>query len=558
MRTLSISLLLAILVCACSSPRTGEDQATARSYERLDSVLQLSVQFENMRQERIDNLKRQLANTPVATRRLELMRSLIGEYEPFISDSALHYIDIGLGLANQLRDTLVRDELKIRKADVLSHAGLFNGATSLLRSMNPASLSPALRDDYFESCRTLCQYQVEYVSDDALSAELVKRMHSYVDSVLTTADPKGFVYLINRTNRMVVNDSARQANQLLMTRINDYAPGTREYSILASILAFNHNVLGNKADFVHYMTESAISDTRGAIKENVSFRHLANYYYSAGDITHAKQLLQKSFADANFFSARMRNAQSSTILPIIDRGYESMQEAHSAQLRTYIWIISLLAVGLALSLVFITIQLRRLHKAHRRVSEARDQLQELNDMLKERNDEQHSLNRELHQLNLDLKESNLIKESYVGQFMEYSSGAINEFEQFRKTLYLMSTTGDNAGVKKALKSGKGTETLLREFYSAFDSAFLNIFPHFVESFNTLMLPEGKQDLREDGKLNTELRVFALIRLGITDSAKIAKFLRCSITTIYTYRSKTRKQALEPATFEDDIIRLGRL
>ena len=189
-----------------------------------------------------------------------------------------------------------------------------------------------------------------------------------------------------------------------------------------------------------------------------------------------------------------------------------------------------------------------------------EELKTKNINLAEKNDELSNVsaklqlaNEELEVKNLKLQDLNRTTKQYAGLFMEYCSSAISAFQHYQRSLQVKTVHGGNrTELLKKIESTEVTDRLLSNFYAKFDEAILNIFPAFIDKFNALLKPEEQIILRPGELLNTELRLFALIRIGIDDSSKIAEFLRCSIATIYTYRSKMRKKALNPDYFENEV------
>ena len=259
--------------------------------------------------------------------------------------------------------------------------------------------------------------------------------------------------------------------------------------------------------------------------------------------------MKKSLADANKFNSKLRNIQSAKMLPVIDAAYQKQKEQQQSELKRYMYIISLLSLMVSVALVFIYSQMRKLSRVN-------NKLNNLNVQLRELNDELVSMNSEMKRTNSKLQESNHIKEEYVGRFMELCTIYISEFDSFRKKLHKASGTTKISDLQRMLSSDESVELILKEFYKTFDKSFLNLFPHFIEQVNDLF-PEGaKIVLKQGEKFNTEVRILSLIRLGITDSEKIASFLRCSITTIYTYRSKMKNRSISPDSFEDRVAAIG--
>ncbi len=444
-------------------------------------------------------------------------------------------------------DTHEITRLLIRRADILSHAGLFNAAGQLLADIDTTMLTDDLTEYYFDTMRGIMQYEYEYLgnSDKLMSQRIDSMRHECISRVLAVSNPASYTHIVNKATQYIDRKETVKAIEHLENNIDKYSKGTRNYAILASLLAQAYYLEGNMPMRERYLILSAISDIRDCVKENTAIRELAELLYAKGDLDRANRYLKKSIADAYFYSARMRGAQTGRLIPVIDASYDATRREMSDKLKIYVGVISILAIILALAAFLILMQLRRLRKSHDKMAQATDELAKLYE-------EVRSANNDLEHLNNSLEESNRIKEEYVARFMNYCSVSISTLEQYQNSLNVLAQSGDKAALVKRIKSNRVVDNALREFYAMFDHAFLNIFPTFVDDFNNLLLPEYRVSVHEAEKqLNTELRTFALIRLGITDSSKIAQFLRCSITTIYTYRSKTRKRAISPDTFEDD-------
>ncbi len=278
----------------------------------------------------------------------------------------------------------------------------------------------------------------------------------------------------------------------------------------------------------------------------MAIRALATQVFEDGDIDRANHYLKVSFDDANFYSARMRNAQSSRMLPVIDKAYDTRQKELQARQRIMLYIISGLLLLVIIGILFILKQVKRIKQANRRVSKSNEELSTMSEKLRE-------MNATLEKTNEALKKSNHTTEEYAGLFMEFCSINISSLQKYHLALRNLAVQGNVKGILRKLDSIDVTADVLKTFYSKFDEAILNIYPSFVEKVNGLLTPDGQIALKTDERLNTELRILALIRIGITDSEKISQFLRCSISTIYTYRSKLKRRALHPDTFEDEIM-----
>ena len=398
-------------------------------------------------------------------------------------------------------------------------------------------------DEYYTTYCALYQYLTEYTSEHQTALEYDKRRSIYADSLSRVIKPESFNHLVFIMTEKARNGETDTAIQTISKHLEEFQSGTREYSILASTLADIYKTAGFKDDYKRYLILSAISDIRGAVKENMSFREVATVMFENGDVERANRYLKKSIADANFYSAIMRNAQSIKMLPVIDEAYMSVQNKLTNELRAMVWVSSILLLILLVTLVFILKQIKSLRRAKDNISVAAEELSHVSGQLREANHELKVKNDELHE--------------YAVLFMEYCSSTISSLQHYQQSLRKLTVQGGNRNaLLSKLESTEMVDQLLKDFYRRFDEAILNIYPSFVEKFNKLLKPDEQIVLKSGEILNTELRLFALIRLGIDDNAKAAEFLRCSTSTVYTYRSKTKKRALDPDNFENDVRNLS--
>ena len=535
--------LIAVLLQSCG------DNNEMPLMERLDDTIANSAEYDRVKIARIDSLNRLLATASTPEREFELNRLLFLEYKSFVCDSALHYINANISQARDAGDKEWLMMSLIEKADLVAKAGIFTEALKILSGIDSRTLPDDIKDNYYQICGTTYQYMAEYADGSEYIHDYQTKITAYRDSVLAMSAPDSFIYETEYGSRLIQLGRRQEAADFFTRSLENYNFGTREYSVIASLIAYVYQLEGNIDKCEYYMASSAISDIHGSVKENLALRALAEFRFEAGDVSHAYHYLRKSMEDANYFSARMRKNQSANILPLVIRAYEAKQREMQSQLKWLIVVISALAVGLVVAVFFIIKQLRTVSRSLCLVSITKDKLLKLNEELQQ-------TNATLKSTNTALSESSCIKEEYIGKFMELCSNYISTLEQYRKMLYHYAASGRSEDLHKALRSTSIVNNTLKEFYQAFDTAFLNIFPDFVARFNDLLPESDKILLKEDEKLNTELRVFALIRLGITDSAKIAGFLRCSITTIYTYRSKRKKRSLCPVDFDDEIMKIA--
>ena len=287
--------------------------------------------------------------------------------------------------------------------------------------------------------------------------------------------------------------------------------GQDEELLFAITRAQIYHKIGDKQQEKHYLLISALADLRNSSREYIALRELAILLYEEGNIDHAYRYMQCAMEDALEASERVRSIEMNTVFPVVEQAY--LQQVHRRQYWMLTGIISSLVLLIVLIIFFLY------------VTQKGKQLSILNERLENNNAE--------------LRESNRIKDAYVGRYMETTSLLIDRFDNYRKQLKLLAHKQQFEQLTDIVDSQRFTQDQLNAFYADFDEAFLELFPNFVNDVKALLVPEADIRIKEGERLNTDLRVLALIRLGITDSKQIANFLRYSLSTIYNSRTRMR-------------------
>lgn len=545
---MAVLLFFMMVLAGCSDRDNGSDDLETL-YAQLDRELEQSNVYQNEKERRIAGIRARYLRASSPRDKITFSDQLIDEYESYVSDSALFYIDRSMELARNLGDSLQLQRLRIRRADVMSHAGLFAGAQATLDALGSGSVDSTLLESYYTVYCTLYQYITEYNNDSEISKDTDMLRSLYTDSVDKVTSPSSFNFIVLEANEQIVSGNLDATIESLKAHLDNYRSGTRNYSIIASILAYAYKEKKDYENYKRYLTLSAISDTRAVVKENMSFRELSTALFYDGDINRANRYLKKSFEDANFYAARMRTAQSSRMLPVIDEAYNAKQHQLQSRLEWLLLLTGALALGLTVFIALTLRQMRRTNRANRIIRRNNADLKEISSQLRHVNDE-------LAVANAELKNSDKVKEEYARLFMEFSSITISNLEHYHVSLRNLAIQGNVKSILKRLDSNSIADKTLKDFYANFDDAILNIYPNFVENVNSLLRPDAGIIIRGGSRLNTELRIIALLRLGLSDTENISDFLRCSLTTVYTYRSKLKKRALNPDTFEEDVLKIS--
>lgn len=519
-------------------------------FDVLDEQLDLVEHYDRVKSEHIQFIKEQFkANALDAVKLYEVNNQLYEEYQSFKYDSARHYIEQNLAYSIQVNQPNKIVECLLKKSHILLISGLYEEAHDVLRKIHPQTLSLPQKIEYYNNYENLYLYKAEYTTGEDYMRLYIQKAYTYRDTILTLATPGSYEYLIIKAPQLIEHQHINQAIQLLLQYLPNYKSGTRDYSVLTSIMAFayemNHDLEHRKL----YLLLSAISDVKACNKETNSIRVLAEILLQENNIEKAYRYLNVSIQEANFFHARLRNLQAQQFLPIIMQRNEMEHRLHQQRLTILLSTISLVALIVLALLLYSYMITKSLRITRKEIMHKNNALEQSNLNLQQSYEQQQ-------QTNALLAESNTIKEEYIGRFLNLCSNYIDSNNEYRKKLNKLAVNHKLEELFENLKSTERTVQELAQFYQNFDTAFLNIFPQFVTLFNQL-LPSSEQIIpKKSGTLTTDLRVFALIRLGINDSHKIADILHSSITTIYTYRSKMKNKSLYKDNFEQKIMEIN--
>lgn len=514
---------------------------------QLMNTMSKKEYYIEQKEQRISILKSILTTEKNPTiQEYNINKKLYDEYAKYMSDSALYYLEKNQSLAKNLERKDLLNETNIQIALMYSTIGLYVESRDLLESINRKELTPVLLADYYETYG----YYYDHYGQSNGKHTLFKRSDVYRDSLLTVLDPQSLKYKIVSTENMFYKKKTKDAEATFKELLNTTTDSDPERALIAYLLGAIYKERGDFEAQQQYFMISAITDVTNAITNNASLQSLALTYYKKGNIDLAYKYMKFAIDDAVFCNVRYRASEGLSFYPIINAAYQAKEQARKEELSMYLLLISILSVFLAGTIVYV-------YKQMKRVSRIRKELYQTSLKLIDMNEDITNTNQQLSEVNNQLSESNHIKEEYIAHFFDVCSDYIKKMEDYRKLLNKKATNNDVNELFKMLKSTALVDNELDELYRKFDNIFLSLYPTFVDEFNSLLIKEEKITLKQGELLNTELRIFALIRLGITDSVKIAGFFRYSLSTIYNYRTKARnKAAVSRDEFEEKVIKIG--
>lgn len=542
------SLLLIIYICI--NPLCAQNGLPKDLSNKLDDAIKNSQSYVDKREQRIGILKTMAEKSVTDSEQYRLSKELTNEYRAFKSDSALNYAKNALALAKIIGNYDLQVEATLTLASIYNVSGMYKESSDLLKHIKSLDLPVYLKQAYYGVYAELYRYMGSFAKDETMKELYNQKRMIYQDSLIAISRPDELNTVLVKADRLVDQNKIGEAIDLVMKRQESMSPDDRNFALTSYSLANAYGKLDDKTKQKEFLALSALSDIKNAVKENTSLSTLALQLYEEGDLNEAYNYIRFALDDALISDAKLRSIEILRILPMIDKAYKENAEKQARLQKIFFIIVSVLALVLIFSFVFIWLQKRKLQSANNRIKDINSQLNKLNVDLK-------NTNEKVSEANQKLAQSNQIQGEYIAKYLKLCSIYIGKIDDYRRMLLKKATGLDTPKeLVQLLKSKDIVDEELKSFYVDFDKAFLDLYPDFVEQFNNLLLEEERVDLKTGELLNTEIRIFALIRLGITESNQIAEFLRYSVTTIYNYRTKMRNKAKGVRDeFEKEVMRI---
>lgn len=504
----------------------------------LDAEIRNAHKYEAVRLSRIRNLRGIKANLTRPSDIFDVNYQLFNEFLSFCSDSAFYYLDQNyrIAMAEGKADDIRR--VMLDQSIVLSRVGLYMESHQILNMISPDSLSYQLLGQYYIANKNLYSEVSDHRPNyNMFAKEYGSKVNEYRNLILGFFPSDSEVYLSESEQIALKSRDYGRAmyyNDMRMLKVSETDP-------LYALVAYNRfNILtrmGEEEEARKYLVKSAITDVRNATKDLSSMMRLSQVLAQKGDIYRANTFIDYSISSTVYYNTRMRNWSHIIPYSTVTKGFQDVINDQNEKMRIYFVVITLLFLFLAMSLFFIYKQMKKLRNS-------KNALQVMNQSLTLMKEELQTMNGQLKVINVELSESNHIKEVYIAQLFKLCSNYVDNMRAFQKTAHRLLLKNEYG---ELMKMTSPTNDLfvseLNRLYKNFDEAFLHIFPNFIKSINSLMAPENAFVLREDERMNPELRVLALIRLGICKSAVIAEFLHYSPTTVYNYRSRLKDKSV---------------
>ena len=526
-------------------------------YRQVDQEIEHFPEYVAQYEQQIAATRTDYQKAKTQQERYRLALALYEQYRAFQNDLALAYLNRAETLARQMNQPAQVGDIISRAAFQCSTAGLYNEALAFLRKVDKTQLDTLGLTHYYMAQMHVYGELGYYTQVSSMREGYYEKQAAYRDSLYNVIDHNSQDYMMQRILELLPQKRYQEATDLSDRWLKDMSPESRDYAIASyyRYLIINNQMNPEQAEY--WLCQSALSDIRHAVMDQASLLALAEKLNDEGELTHSYHYIRFTWECNNRFNTRMRNWQIAPILNVIDSNYKEQLARNTQVLTTSVIVVSILAVMLLGLLFFLHRRNKQLDVARQAVSDSNEKLAALNEELKSTNAQLSDKNDEFALLNSQLSESNRVKEEYIGRFMSLCSQYIDKLDDYRKMVNKKMKDKELDELYRLSKSTALKEKELDELYENFDSVFLHLFPNFVEDFNGLLQPEMRLKPRDDNRLPTEIRIFALIRLGFEDSSKIAEFLHYSVNTIYNYRARIKNGAIgNRESFEQRVKQLG--
>ena len=501
--------------------------------KELDAIIDDKNAFHAQKEKELEVLKQRLKTTADKNELLDIYGQLFNDYLHYQADSSLYYIDEKIRLLSSMERPDLDAEILINRAEVLGVMGMYTEALEQLEQVNPRTLDLKALNYYYRVYCACYGWLADYTTSMTVKQKYRQQANAYRDSILSVISQDLDKDIVQAERYLMQGEVTKSITML--KELQEKYPDRRQKAYIHYILSNAYEKMGNLDLQIYYLAKTAIIDLKSSIREYASLQKLAHQVYAKGDIDRAYKYLNCSMEDAVACNASLRYIEVAQYFPIIDKAYK-LKEERGRTIRY-----GLLFFASFLSLVLI-VGVFWLYRWNQKLSVMRQNLSQANEQLR--------------LVNRELEQTGKVKEVYIAHYLDQCVSYLDKLESYRRSLGKLAMASRFDDLFKAIKSDQFIRDERKEFYHHFDKSFLELFPNFINSFNELLVEEGRLSPKPNELLNTELRIFALIRLGVTDSNAIAHFLGYSLATVYNYRSKIRNRTKgDKELFEQEVMNL---
>ncbi len=548
-----LALFIAIILTAWTQLR-----ADNQYLQRLDSAISERPHIMAAKEKRLSELRSSIAVQPKKEKRLEMYEQMYQEYLTYRYDSALVYAQRSLNLSKELGNATYYQRAIINYALLDARGGFYSEAYDYLKNINPEELNDSLKYEYYITHFWLYLYWTQYSSDGQIKSEYWQKMKDNLIEAIKYENENTVNYQYLMGERMHYIDENSEKAAVYYQKVVDMSPvNSKLYASAAFSLARCYMDKRNMDMYELWLTNSAISDIVTPLKENLSLQELAMYLFEKDNdnVDRATNYIYCSMEDAQFFNNRLRLIELSGRFSTILSAYTSKINDQKSHILYGMIILGLLTLAILASALYIKRQNGQLHRRREELQAKNEELHQQHEEVRQKNALLEEQGRQLSALNEQLIDTNFKREGLAKIYIDLCAKYIDKLKKYQTLVKRKIKANQVQELLSTISSSRISEEDAATFMNKFDKAFLDLYPTFVTELNTLLLPESQIAVKQPNTLTPELRIYALIRLGVKESSEIADLLFFSPQTIYNYRSALKTKAINKDTFENDVLKL---
>ena len=514
-------------------------------YKQLDAALAQRAHYIELKEKSLNDIKQGAKYVTSNEDKLKLYEQLANDYKAYEYDSAMTYVNKGLLLAQKSNNILFNKRFRLSQTRLLITRGFYAEAKEILQKIAPKEDSHNYQFLYYHTLYELYNNWSTYCENNEFSKNYNQLKVNYLKKAIELSPKKDafYYYLLGELYYYSNHPNNNRTIQYYKKALSMEKANSRLHAMTAFALSEIYQKANNLELMEHYLLVAAISDITSATKENVALQDIALFIYKhkTRSLNKAQEYINLSLEDAYAYNNRLRRIEISSKLQMITNAYTDDIRATNSMLYIALSVIFLLLLGVGLSSLFI-------RKKNKLLKQKKDEITATSAKME-------VLNSQLHLINDELKDTNQKRERLVKVYIDLCYKNIERNSKLRTLAVRKIKANQSKELLSLLSSSTNTEKENKEFLTEFDKAFLSLYPTFITELNKQLTESAHIQLKENGEMPPILRVCALLRLGITESSKIAGILSYSPQTIYNYRSLLKNNAIDKEHFEENVLRL---
>ena len=514
-------------------------------YKQLDAALAQRAHYVELKEKSLNEIKQGAKYVTSNEDKLKLYEQLANEYKAYEYDSAMTYVNKGLILAQKSNNIFFNKRFQLSQTRLLITRGFYAEAKEILQKIEPKEEPRDYQFLYYYTMYGLYNNWSTYCENNEFSKNYDLKKVEYLKKAIELSPKKDafYYYLMGELYYFSNHPNNNKTIQYYKKALSMEKANSRLHAMTAFALSEVYQNANNLELMEHYLLVAAISDITSATKENVALQDIALFIYKhkTRSLNKAQEYINLSLEDAYAYNNRLRRIEISSKLQMITNAYTDDIKTTNRLLNIALLVIILLLLGVGISSLFI-------RKKNRLLKQKKDEISATSDKMEK-------LNGQLHLINDELKDTNQKRERLVKVYIDLCYKNIERNQKLRTLAVRKIKANQSKELLSLLSSSTNTEKENKEFLTEFDKAFLSLYPTFVNELNQQLTESAHIQLKENGEMPPILRVCALLRLGITESSKIAGILSYSPQTVYNYRSILKNNAIDKEHFEENVLKL---